>query len=147
MPYVDTLAPRPPRGGRVSVRGVAGLFFLQFQRAPPPPLPPPCACSLCVQTHRTTEDCNGEECHRGKKCRCGKEWTGPRCRAAVAGDDGEVNDDDILIRPAVLTGRMKSTRGRPTCRLLHRGTLHYDVPLTSSIRIVAPPSSERKGWP
>eukprot|EP00904_Undaria_pinnatifida_P011974 jgi/Undpi1/7907/HiC_scaffold_24.g10379.m1 len=38
---------------------------------------------------RGREDCNGEECDRRKRCKCGEGWTGPHCRAAAAGDDGE----------------------------------------------------------
>ncbi|CAM9322280.1 unnamed protein product [Pylaiella littoralis] len=35
----------------------------------------------------TSDDCNGNECFEGKKCKCTDMWTGPQCRAAAASDD------------------------------------------------------------
>ena len=68
------------------------LFAVAPANPPPAPLPPVlcfdrCLCS--VWCDRTSEDCNGNECLDGKKCKCDDDnmWTGPQCRAATAGDD------------------------------------------------------------
>lgn len=42
---------------------------------------------ICAVNCRTSSDCNGNECSKGKRCECGELWTGPHCRAAAASDD------------------------------------------------------------